>query len=89
MTRPNFKNVAEIGDRIRAYDFQPIPGRVEYFIEGEVIDKSFNQNCHCFVVLCDVDTSDTLCENNTARKGENVYVPFGTLMDWEGRVIKI
>lgn len=34
-----FENTANVGDLIKAYDFEPIPGRTERYVIGRVIRK--------------------------------------------------
>lgn len=70
-----------IGTNIRAYDFEPCPGREDCYIEGKIIgiDKvSF----HGYVVEV---TFDSWSPEGGGR--ERVKVPFETGMDWDGRVI--
>ena len=39
-----YEKTAEIGDVIKAFDFQPMPGRGNCYITGKVLDKGiFNQ----------------------------------------------
>ena len=69
-----------VGDRLRAYDFEPMPDRSKRYIEGTV--RSLINGT--YIVEVEVDT---LYSSSDART--EVIVPMKTLFDWEGRVIKI
>lgn len=80
-----FEDTAEVGDKIRAYDFTPRSDRGDYYIEGIVTDKGL------------LDLKDYLSYKITltkvVRDNKNVtdksickysYVPFETDTDqWE------
>jgi hypothetical protein len=86
-----FENTAEVGDRIRSYDFEPIPGRTDCFIEGTVIDKGYHptEGYKCFTVVCDFE-SVSCADSNYSRISRNVYVPMGcSFMEYDTRVTKV
>lgn len=78
-----FENLANIGDRIRAYDFR---GRKDAFIEGVVTAKGpikHPQGYNLFdgyTIQIDVDGA------GFDREGEDGYIPFGALIDYDDRV---
>lgn len=86
-----FENTAQIGDMIRAYDFEPIEGREEHYVTGRVIakgpiftpvgiDGEERYVCEGYTIVTQYDTGGT-------REGFNVYVPFEMGMtDFDGRV---
>ena len=45
-----FENVAEVGDKIRAYDFLPRQDGIESFVEGEIINKGYLQSYYCYFI---------------------------------------
>jgi hypothetical protein len=69
----------QIGERVRAYDFEPCEGRSDRYVEGVVV-KKVTMTCGAYALKLDVDT-DTLSPHT--RKG--VHVPLETTMDdlWE------
>jgi hypothetical protein len=78
----------EVGQRIKAYDFQPIPGRDEHFIEGTIIgvclagENTAVPYAH-YLVVCDHDSD---YDESYSRLDELIYVPMETSMDYDGRV---
>lgn len=83
-----FEGIAKIGDRLRAYDFEPTEGRnVHYFAEGSVVgihDAVGEERYKAYEIICE---NDTLFDG--ARNGERVFVPMETLFDFDTRVTKI
>ena len=92
-----FENTANIGDTIRAYDFQPMSDRPDSYLVGEVVAKGpiFGKLPHSDreVYMCDgytvrVPESATCSEMSDAdRVGAEMYVPFDMSMsDFDNRV---
>lgn len=83
-----YENTAEIGDVIKAYDYEPMEGRPSRFIVGRVIKKgdvvhpeygvSMFKGFH--IEITDAD------RNDDSRIGDIGYVPFETTFDYDGRV---
>jgi hypothetical protein len=77
-----YQNLAQIGDRIRAYDFG---GGKDYYIEGTVTAKGAIKSPQGFMLYegytIDIDV-DTLGD----RVGDTGYVPFETTFDYDERV---
>lgn len=67
--------------RIRAYDFEEMPGREPRYVEGQIINRGMiNGEFMAYTILVDVDTM-------SRRIGEKVYVPYEMDFDFDGRVV--
>ena len=82
------------GDTIRAYDFKPMVGREDCFIEGEVldcIDTTQGYQAYKIRVTKDVfDGKEFEERRNGCRVGEIVYVPWKvSFMEYQGRVMNL
>lgn len=82
----------EVGQRIRAYDFEPLPHRKERYAEGVIAEvltpdemqRREMQPVAAYRVVVDVDTVFT--ENPRPE----VFVPFECgMFEWDGRVVVI
>jgi hypothetical protein len=82
-----FANIAKLGDTIRAYDFKPMLGREDCFVEG-VITKIDNKGYDCYVIVVTKDSwSDT---EDQGRVGKEVFVPFEvSFMEYDARIINL
>ena len=82
-----FANIAKLGDTIRAYDFKPMLGREDCFVEG-VITKIDNKGYDCYVIVVSKDSwSDT---EDQGRVGKEVFVPFEvSFMEYDARIINL
>lgn len=78
-----YENVANIGDTIKAFDFEPIPGRPDSFLIGKVIDKGMVNDSYLAYTVEVIDGDDD------SRNGATMYVPFESSMDYDGRVSRI
>ena len=80
------------GDVIRGYDFKPMAGREDSFVEGEVLDSGdTTQGYQAYKIRCtrDVFGGEVLTDENS-RVGKIVFVPWKTsFMDYQGRVINL
>ncbi len=87
MSKLKFEGIP-VGTYIRAYDFEPIEGRKDCFIEGtikSVVDKGFL--AYAIVVeydSWDEDVSDIKPEHS--RVGVEYFVPLESTFDYDGRV---
>jgi len=80
ITKPlKFEDLANRGDRIRAYDFM---GNTEAYIEGVVKDKGMTPGGYYgYTIDIEVDGMDA------GREGDTGYVPFETsFMEYDTRV---
>lgn len=82
-----FANIAQIGDTIRAYDFKPLVGREDCFVEG-VVRKIDNKGYDCYVIEVTKDSwSDA---EDKGRVGKEVFVPFEvSFMEFDARVMNL
>jgi hypothetical protein len=83
-----YENTAEVGDRIRAYDFE---GRDDCYVEGTVVSKDTegrNKGFAAFVIVVEVDGWPKHV-NGGSRVGLTTYVPMESMMDWDGRVVNV
>ena len=77
------------GDVIRAYDFKPMAGREDCFIEGEVIDAhSTEQGYQAYRIRVVRDSwSDA---EDKGRVGIEMYVPWRvSFNEFQGRVMNL
>ena len=77
------------GDTIRAYDFKPMTGREDCFIEGEVIDAhSTEQGYQAYKIRVTRDSwSDS---EDKGRVGKEVFVPFEvSFMEFDARIMNL
>lgn len=82
-----FAKIARIGDTIRAYDFKPMAGREDCFVEG-IVTKVDNRGYDCFVITVTKDSwSDA---EDAGRVGKEVFVPFEVdFMEFDARVMNL
>lgn len=94
VARENAKRIthagkANVGDTIRAYEFQPMPGRNDCYHEGVVIEAAAND--HGFVaykIRCTRHVFDG--KECPETVGDTILVPHRvSLMEYEHRVIKM
>jgi hypothetical protein len=83
-------------DTIRAYDFKPMLGRTDCFVEGVVLDsgdRSQGYQAYKIRVTRDVFDGKEFTEVGYKhlgnRVGEIVFVPWKTNRDYQGRVINL
>ena len=85
---------AKVGDIIRAYDFKPMVGRADVFVEGVVE----NVNCtepgyNCFKITVSKDfygDEGSLPRGEHSRVGRIVFVPHRvSFMEFNGRVMNL
>ena len=82
-----FQNIANVGQTIRAYDFKPMLGREDCFVEG-VVTKIDNKGYDCYVIKVTKDSwSDA---TDPGRVGANVFVPFEvSFQEFDARVMNL
>ena len=76
------------GDVIRSYDFKPMVGREDCFVEGVVERETTDQGYTAYKITVTKDSwSDS---EDKGRVGKIVYVPkMVAFMDYPGRVINL
>ena len=82
-----FEELVKVGDTIKAFDFEPIPGRPDKFVVGEVVrfDVHAREGVRCFIIEC---TEDSVWADDPeyTRVGYECWVPMETLFDYDSRV---
>ena len=88
-----FENVAKVGDIIRAYDFKPMAGRDDAFIEGIVENaRCYESGFSSYKVTVTVDKFKKYENkaNPRNRVGQIVFVPHQTsFMEFDFRVVNL
>jgi len=80
-----FESVANVGDIIKAFDFQPMPSREDVYLIGKVIAKGHVGGLLGYdAYTVEVITSDAWSNREV---GEIAYVPFESTFDFDGRVV--
>ena len=83
-----FENTANINDTIKAFDVEPMDGRKDKYIAGQVIDKGMVRvTDQGEFAAYTIQVTDS---HNPHRIGEIMYVPFE--IDWDdfdNRITKI
>ena len=77
-----YQNLAQVGDRIRAYDFR---GGKDYYIEGIVTAKGAITTLRG-VLMYTGYTIDVDVDTLGGRVGDEGYVPFETSLDYDDRI---
>jgi hypothetical protein len=82
--------LASVGDVIRAYDFKPMVGREDCFVEGEVVEannKEHGYSAFKIVVSKEIFSGEKVTDHLV---GKFVYVPHEvSFMEYEGRIINL
>jgi hypothetical protein len=77
------------GDVIRAYDFKPMVGREDCFIEGEVIDAHNNEQGYQAYKIRVVRDSWSDSEDK-GRVGTEMFVPWRvSFSEFQGRIMNL
>ena len=84
----------QVGDTIRSYDFKPMVGRNDCYVEGiveEVKDTSQGYDAYRIRVTTDYwDGEDLNFIGEGSRVGKTTYVPWRvSFMEYDGRVINL
>ena len=82
----------QVGDVIRSYDFKPMVGRNDCFVEGRVVavkDDSNGYDAYRITVTRDHwDGADVTGEHT--RVGQTTFVPWKvSFMEYDGRVMNL
>jgi hypothetical protein len=84
-----FAETAQVDDTIRAFDFQPIPGRDDHFIIGTVVAKGpIHHPVEGFYMFDGYTIEITGASRETdSRIGDTGYIPFEVdMLEYDGRV---
>lgn len=84
----------EKNDIIRSYDFKPMVGRPDCFVEGKVLEThNTDRGYQAYVIRVTRDVFDGKEfeeRRNGCRVGEIVYVPWRVdFMEYQGRVMNL
>lgn len=83
------------GDTIRAFDFKPMVGRDDCYVEGEVLDcADTTQGYQAYRIRC---TKDHFGNDRVSTKagpdnrvGHEIFVPWRvSFMEYQGRIINL
>lgn len=87
MTEITHENVAEVGDLIRAWDFEPDERRPDRYIEGVVVSKE----AFSYTIIGNRDVyGEEEIEDKHSRVGYETIVPFEVFFgEFEGRVVNL
>ena len=84
--------VASVGDVIRGYDFKPMVGRNDCFVEGDVESITNEMGYMAYKITCTKDVFDGAVQpkGKHSRVGKIVYIPFEvSFMEYDGRVMNL
>jgi len=94
MRKGNTMLQVKVGDIIRGYDFKPMAGRADSFVEGEVIaTNAFAETGYnAYKIRCtkDVFGGEEQPFGEYSRKDQVVFVPWRVdFMEYPGRVMNL
>lgn len=91
-----FEKAAKTGDIIRSYDFKPMAGRNDCFVEGKVIEVTNQPGYKAFKIRVTKDVFDGKEFTEAGYKalgnrvGEFVFVPMQVdFMEYDARIINL
>ena len=88
-----FEKVAKVGDFIRAYDFKPMKGREDCFVEGKILEVTNEMGYKAFKIQVTKDVFDGkefTERRNGCRVGQGVFVPLQvSFMEYDARIINL
>lgn len=88
----------QVKDIIRAYDFKPMVGRSDCFVEGEVLERdNTERGFQAYKILvtkdswvAELDENDPTVTHAPSRVGEIAWVPWRvSFNEYQGRVINL
>ena len=86
----------QVKDIIRSYDFKPMAGRDDCYVEGEVIERNAVKECGFNAYKIRVtkdhwtDNSVSVVEGPDNRVGHEIFVPWNIAYnDYQGRVMNL
>ena len=87
-----FERAAVVGDIIRAYDFKPMYGRPDCYVEGKVVAITNETGYKAFKIECINDFFDGKFRKGarSSRVAKTVFVPMEvSFMEYDGRIINL
>jgi hypothetical protein len=93
MRKGNTMNV-QLGNIIRGYDFKPMVGRNDCFVEGEVVERNaiaeVGYNAYKIRVTRDVFDGQEQPAGEYSRVGQFAFVPWKvSFMEFDGRIMNL
>ena len=84
----------QVKDIIRSYDFKPMAGRNDCYVEGEVVERNAIAECgyNAYKIRCtkDVFGGEEQPFGEYSRKDQIVFVPHRvSFMEYAGRVMNL
>ena len=84
----------ELNDVIRAFDFKPMVGRADCYVEGVVIERNAIAECgynaYKIKVTKDVFSGEEQPFGEYSRKDQVVFVPYKvSFMEFAGRIMNL
>lgn len=93
MRKLKFEGVATVGEIIRGYDFKPMAGRNDCYVEGVVERISTDPGYKAFKVTCTKDVFDGAeikKGEKGSRVGKVVFIPLEvSFMEYDARIINL
>lgn len=93
MRKLKFEGSATVGDTIRGYDFKPMAGRNDCYVEGVVERISTETGFKAFKVTCTKDVfdgSEVKKGEKGSRVGKVVFIPLEvSFMEYDARIINL
>lgn len=87
-----FEKIASVGDIIRAYDFKPMYGRSDCFVEGRVEAITNETGYKAYKITCINDFFDGKFRKGvrSSRVGKVVFVPMEvSFMEYDARILNL
>ena len=83
-----------VGQVIRGYDFKPMAGRNDCYVEGTVVELNAIQKCgynaYKILVTKDVFDGESRPKGKGSRVDQTVFVPWRvSFMEFQGRVMNL
>lgn len=88
-----FEKAAKLGDVIRGYDFKPMAGRNDCYVEGKVVKITSEAGYKAFKIECIKEVFDgeiRTTKGKGSRVGKRIYVPMEvSFMEYDARIINL
>jgi hypothetical protein len=83
-----FKDLAHVGDTIKAFDFPHMEDRADSFVIGKVISKGEFRGYEAYTIMCSESVDHG--RKDLCRVGQEVYVPFEVEpFEFDDRITKL
>ena len=78
-----YEKLAVVGDKLKSFDFEPMEGRRDRYVEGYIIKLTEQSYAYGYLIYC---IKDAAFLGDYNRVGEHVFVPYETSMEFDDRV---